>query len=81
MKVYILAANAFEARDLGRMLGLPVQETVILNSEAATRLQRPQNGDLVLETATAGEHPEYAAMKGLVEDWVEGLDIRWEREQ
>jgi hypothetical protein len=80
MKVYLIAGSVFEARDLGRMLGLPVQETVILNSAAAAKLQRPQDGDLILETASACEHIEYAGICEALQEKTRGLDVRWETE-
>ena len=80
MKVYLIAGSVFEARDLGRMLGLPVQETVILNSAAAARLQRPADGDLIIETSTACGHVEYAGVCDTMQGKIEGLDVRWETE-
>lgn len=80
MKTYILAGTAFEARDLGRMLGVPVQETVILNSAATARLQRPKDGDLVLETASACEHIEYSGITEVMQEKTRDLDVRWETE-
>ncbi len=80
MKVYLLAGDAFEARDLGRMLGLNVRDTVIVNSQAVAMLQHPKDGDLVLETASACTHIEYAAICDVLQDKVRDLDVRWESE-
>lgn len=80
MKVFILAGDAFEARDLGRMLGLNVRDTVILNSEAVTRMQHPADGDLVLETKSACTHIEYAAIVDALKPKIDGKDVRWESE-
>jgi hypothetical protein len=80
MKTYILAGSAFEARDLGRMLGVHVQDTVIINSAAVARLQRPKDGDLILETASACTHIEYSGICEALQEKVRDLDVRWETE-
>lgn len=80
MKTYLLAGDAFEARDLGRMLGLHVRDTVIINSGAVARLQKPQDGDIILETASACTHIEYAAICEVMQEKVRDLDVRWETE-
>lgn len=80
MKTYLLAGSAFEARDLSRMLGLHVRDTVILNSVVVAKQQEPTDGDIVLETASACTHIEYAGICDVMQEKVRDLDVRWETE-
>lgn len=80
MKVVILSANVFDAREVSRRLGLAVQDTLILHSLQAARRWEPADGDLVLEMASWPNHPDSAAITEEILERCLDLDIRWESE-
>jgi len=82
MKVYILAGDAFEARDLGRSLGLNPRDVIICNSVVVVEGRRFNDGDLILQTASAPDHPEHRDMVRALESNLvkSAADVRWEKE-
>jgi hypothetical protein len=80
MKVVVLSASVFEARDLSRRLGVAVQDTLIIQSLLTARRWAPADGDLVLEMASWPQHPESAAITEELLERCLDLDIRWENE-
>lgn len=81
MKVVVLSASVFEARDVARRMGLAVQDTLIIQSVLTARRWQPTDGDLVLEMKSWRDHPQYAEItQELLERCID-LDIRWENER
>lgn len=80
MKVVILSASVFEARDLSRRLGLAVQDTLIIQSTLTARRWAPADGDLVLEMASWSNHPNCDEITEELLGRCLEFDVRWENE-
>lgn len=80
MKVVVLSASVFDARDLSRRLGVAVQDTLIIQSLQTARRWEAKDGDLVLEMASWRDHPDHDAITEELLGRCLEFDVRWENE-
>lgn len=81
MKVVVLSASVFEARDVARRMGLAVQDTLIIQSVLTARRWAPADGDLVLEMRSWNDHPDCTPITEELLERCLDLDVRWETEK